>query len=128
MASAIIVGSLGMSATQTTDASVGQVAHTKKVYTVNDLPPELYRICSCESMQGGSKPPTQYDSKGNVLRGRQNHSDIGACQVNLYYHEDAAKKLNLDLFVESDNLEYAIDLYTAEGNQPWFWSKGCWGK
>lgn len=96
--------------------------------TYNDLPEELYHICSCESKQGGSKPPKHYNADGSVMRGDVNPADIGACQVNLKYHGAAAEKKGLDLFNESDNYEYAIGLYSKEGSTPWNWSKSCWGK
>ena len=91
------------------------------------LRPELVPICSCESMQGKYGTPTHYEEDGvTVLRGRVNPDDIGICQINLYYHEDTAKEMGLDLFVEEDNITFANHLYGLNGNQDWSWSRGCW--
>jgi hypothetical protein len=79
-------------------------------------------------MQGGVKPPKQFNADGTVMRGKVNDQDIGACQVNLKYHGDAAKKAGLDLFTEDGNVRYAIKLYSKEGSTPWNWSKMCWAK
>lgn len=105
-----------------------RVATPGRKLTVADLPKPLYNICSCESMQGGSNPPKQFEADGSVMRGRVNDQDIGACQVNLKYHGDAAAKKGLDLFTEDGNVRYAIGLYESQGTTPWDWSKGCWGR
>jgi hypothetical protein len=90
------------------------------------LLPELYPICSCESVGNPNGPPTHYDKDGNVLRGKLNPSDLGLCQINLFYHGDRAKKLGIDLFSESGNIEYANLLYSENGTRDWNWSKHCW--
>lgn len=91
------------------------------------LRPELVQICSCESMQGKYGTPTHYEEDGvTVLRGRVNPDDIGMCQINLGYHQDAAEAQGLDLFVEADNITFANLLYEQSGNQAWSWSKSCW--
>lgn len=89
--------------------------------------PELKRICSCESTGSPNNEPQHY-LNGSVIRGRINSSDVGMCQINEYYHDDAAISLGLDLENKEDNLSYAEHLYETQGNQPWFWSEHCWGK
>jgi hypothetical protein len=143
VALAFIVGSLAVpwglakdrlfsSIATSTPSSLASSTPSKKVYTYADLPPQLYRICSCESMQGGSKPPKHYEADGvTVMLGRVNKNDVGACQINIEKrngHLEAASKKGLDVFKESDNFEYAISLYNKSGSQPWNWSKQCWAK
>lgn len=88
--------------------------------------PLLKRICSCESTGRPDQEPQQFDSEGEVIKGKINPLDTGACQINLKYHGEAAKTLGYDLFSRDGNLGYANHLYTKQGSQPWDWSKGCW--
>lgn len=87
----------------------------------------LKRICACESRGNPSVEPTHSAPDGTVLRGRINNKDVGVCQINLVYHQEAADRMGLDLFDERDNVAYATWLYRREGSKPWFWSRGCWG-
>lgn len=92
-----------------------------------ELRKELVPICACESTGSKKGTPTHYEKDGvTVLRGKINDSDTGICQINLMYHEKKAKKMNLDLFKEEDNIVFANHLYSTEGSKPWVWSKLCW--
>ena len=82
---------------------------------------DLKKICTCESGL------TQYNADGTVLSGRVNPSDKGICQINLYYHEAQALKLDYDLYTEEGNIAYAKWLYDHEGATPWSWSSACHG-
>lgn len=84
--------------------------------------PILAEIAWCESRYTHMDPTT-----GVVLRGIVNSSDIGVMQINLYYHEERAETLGLDLFDLSDNMAYARKLYEEQGTQPWSASRACWG-
>lgn len=77
-------------------------------------------------MQGPNGIPKQFDKDGSVMRGRVNHQDIGACQINLTYHEAEAIRLGFDLFTWNGNVGFANWLYKQEGSTPWNWSKSCW--
>jgi hypothetical protein len=93
------------------------------------LYPELVPVCSCESTGRPDNEPRHYDLDGvTVLRGRINPLDVGACQINLKYHEQAATNLGLDLFKEEDNYAYANYLYDHQGFKPWSWSAHCHGQ
>lgn len=105
------------------------VETTKAVsITKEELYPELVRICSCESTGSPNNTPRQFDDKGNVVIGKINKLDTGMCQINLHYHGERAKKLNIDLFTEAGNIKYANMLYKEQGSKPWDWSKKCWNK
>lgn len=83
--------------------------------------PILAEISRCESNF------RQVDSRGEVLRGRVNKSDLGLMQVNEYYHGEKAEDLGFDLTTINGNLAYAKYLYDKEGTRPWNASKKCWG-
>ncbi|MDQ5950225.1 MAG: hypothetical protein QG585_167 [Patescibacteria group bacterium] len=83
--------------------------------------PILIEISKCESRF------TQLNKDGTVHRGRVNKNDLGAMQVNSYYHIDTAQKLGYDLYTLEGNLDYAEYLYKKEGTRPWNSSKPCWG-
>lgn len=82
--------------------------------------PILADIARCESSF------RQYDTDGNVLRGKVNKSDVGVMQINEYYHADKAKTLGLDLKTPEGNMAYAKYLYEHKGGQPWISSSSCW--
>jgi len=82
--------------------------------------PELIEVARCESRF------RHFDANGRVLRGDINQSDIGVMQVNIYYHEETAKKLGLDLYSIEGNMAYARSLYEREGLTPWNSSSKCW--
>lgn len=91
------------------------------------LPPQLARICSCESTGKPDNTPQQFNPDGSVLHGRVDHDDIGACQVNRRYHLDAAKAQGLDIYTLEGNLSFAVALYQQLGTAPWRASRACWG-
>lgn len=86
------------------------------------VPELLKRIARCES---GDK---HFKEDGKVIQGRINPQDIGRYQINLKYHGDRAKSLEIDLWSEKGNEEYALLLYREQGTKPWYLSKGCWSR
>ena len=84
--------------------------------------PIMAKIAKCESRN------RHLDKNGNILKGEVTPLDRGVMQINLYYHEDAAKKLGLDLHDLDDNVAYARYLYEKEGAKPWMSSSKCWSK
>lgn len=84
--------------------------------------PILVEIARCESTF------TQFDSNGNVIRGKINKNDVGVMQINEKYHLDTAKTLGIDLHTIEGNVKYAKHLYDEQGAAPWSASKPCWGK
>lgn len=82
--------------------------------------PVLAEIARCESTF------RQFDSNGNVIRGKVNKGDIGIMQINKYYHEDDAAKLGFDIYTVDGNLGYAKYLYQKYGLDPWSSSAKCW--
>ena len=85
------------------------------------LPPIMAKIAHCES---GDR---QFYENGEVVISKTN--DIGRYQINYPIHFEKAKKMGLNIFIESENEAYAIELYNTQGVKPWEASrKGCWGK
>ncbi len=82
--------------------------------------PVLAEIARCESTF------RQYDSNGDILRGKVNKSDVGLMQVNEYYHGEKAEDLGFNLLTIDGNLAYAKYLYDKEGATPWNSSSKCW--
>lgn len=80
----------------------------------------LKRIANCES--GFS----HFAKNGKVLIGRQNKADTGIFQINTYFHKARAAELNLNLFDERQNIDYAINLYKKTGLKSWSASFKCW--
>jgi len=90
------------------------------------LPPELQRICSCESTGRPDNDPVQFNADGTVLQGKLNSNDIGMCQINTKYWLTKSQDLGYDIYTEEGNKQMALWIYQNNGNQPWFWSKSCW--
>ena len=84
--------------------------------------PVLAEIAKCESRF------RQYNSKGEILKGKVNTYDRGVMQINILYHGKAAEKMGLDLHDIDDNVAYARALYEKEGSKPWMSSSPCWAK
>lgn len=84
--------------------------------------PVLAKIAKCESHY------RQFDTDGQVLRGKVSPDDVGLMQINEHFHEARADKLALDLETIEGNLAYAKYLYEKEGTKPWNASKACWNK
>lgn len=84
--------------------------------------PILVEIAQCESEM------RQFDSNGNLVRGRVDPDDVGVMQINERYHLDTAKKMGLDIHTVEGNVAYAKYLYAKSGSDPWSASKPCWGK
>ncbi len=84
--------------------------------------PIMTKIAKCESQN------RHFDKSGHVLRGEVTPLDRGVMQINLHYHEAAAKKMGLDLHNIDDNVAYARFLYEKYGAKPWMSSSACWSK
>ncbi len=82
----------------------------------------LVKICKAES---GNR---QFNSKGDVLRGIVNPSDIGYCQINEPIWNDTARKMGMDIYTEKGNKEFAVWLFLQQGSAPWNSSKDRWNK
>ena len=82
--------------------------------------PVLAKIAKCESRY------RQFNSEGEVLRGKQNRYDRGVMQINVLYHAQTAEELGLDIHNIDDNVAYARYLYEKEGAKPWMSSSKCW--
>ncbi|MEK7180856.1 MAG: hypothetical protein AAB738_00790 [Patescibacteria group bacterium] len=93
----------------------------RQIGTTN-LPPIFAAIAECES--GGS----QYDSYGQVVRGRVNHHDVGLYQINEVIHQNAIAQTGVDIYNEEGNAQFARYLYEAEGLYPWRSSQYCWSR
>lgn len=87
----------------------------------SDLP-IMAEVARCESRY------RQFEPDGTIFRGIVNNQDVGALQINEYYHAKRAKKLGIDIRSLNGNLEYARLLYTEEGTKPWKSSAPCWMK
>lgn len=83
--------------------------------------PILVDVAKCESRF------RQYNSYGDVLRGRQNAQDVGVLQINERYHGAKAKQLGINIYSLEGNLEYGRYLYETSGTAPWVHSSKCWG-
>ena len=84
--------------------------------------PVLAEIAKCESRY------RQFNSKGDILKGRKNSYDRGVMQINVLYHADTAEDLGLNLNNLDDNVAYARYLYGKFGAKPWMSSSACWAK
>jgi hypothetical protein len=84
--------------------------------------PVMANIAECESHY------RQYNTEGDVFRGKENHKDVGVMQINEHYHLDTAEKLGFDIYTIEGNTAYARYLFEREGTTPWDSSKSCWGK
>jgi hypothetical protein len=103
----------------TTD-SVKDVASFVKSSYADD--PVLVKIASCESNF------RQYDANGNILRGVENHYDVGVMQINEKYHLDEAVSMGLDIRTTKGNVAFAKYLYDTQGADPWSASQKCWSR
>ena len=84
--------------------------------------PLMAEISKCESHY------RQFEKDGSIFRGKVNNQDVGAMQINEYYHKDRATKLGYDLHTLEGNMAYARVLYEEQGGQPWVSSSPCWKK
>lgn len=84
--------------------------------------PLMARIAKCESRN------RHLNKHGQILRGEKTPLDRGVMQINLYFHQDAALKMGLDLHDLDDNVAYARYLYEKYGAKPWMSSSACWAK
>lgn len=111
-----------------TKATKTSVPKQPKSSSIAALDLALVPVCSCESTGVRDSIPRQYDSNGDVLRGKINHHDVGMCQINETYHLAEAQKLGMDIYTPAGNIQFANYLYEHQGTKPWNWSKGCWGE
>jgi len=82
--------------------------------------PIMIDVARCESTY------RQFDENGEILRGKVNSKDVGALQVNEYWHLETSKKLGLDIYTLEGNLAYGRYLYSQNGTRDWNASKHCW--
>ncbi len=103
--------------------NLGRVGYiTNQQIGTADLPPIFAAIAKCES--GGS----QFDSYGQVVRGRVNRHDVGLYQINEVIHKNAIDQTGLDIYTEEGNAQFASYLYAAQGLYPWRSSQYCWSR
>jgi len=103
--------------------------------TMPDIP-VLDRIGDCESGQRNKegKPisgtATQFAKDGQViLNANANHTvDIGKYMINNNVWGETATKMGDDLMTEQGNTNFAIWLFTNEGDSAWSDSASCWNK
>ena len=93
----------------------------------NDIP-FLHKICNSEVTGSPTKETYQFKSNGDVVRGKVDKSDIGACQINERYNNDLARRLGYDIYTEKGNKDFAVYLYLTQGTAPWNASKSMWSK
>ena len=82
--------------------------------------PILVDIARCESTF------RQFDSTGNVIRGKVDSRDVGVMQINEKYQGPTATKLGYNIYTLEGNVAYAKYLYFREGIKPWVSSSPCW--
>jgi hypothetical protein len=92
------------------------------------LLPALVSICTCESGQGTGKPQQFNIHTGEVLRGKINPKDTGACQINSYWNGATARTHGWDIYTLDGNIRMANWMYKNQGSTPWGWSSACWKK
>lgn len=98
------------------------IEEIEEVKEANIIPKTLINIGFCES---GNR---QFNKDGSVLRGKVNPKDVGKYQINEKYHLAKSIELEMDIYTEQGNEEYAMWLYQREGSTPWNWSRPCWSK
>lgn len=86
-----------------------------------ELGDTMIKVAECESGLG------QFDSKGEVLRGKINPQDVGIFQLNEFYHLKTAEKMDIDIYTVRGNIAYAKYLYEKNGLKDWEASRSCWG-
>lgn len=102
---------LALSSTSTVKEAI------EKIFGENSV---MVEVAKCES---GLR---QYDSDGNVLKGKIDHDDTGLFQINTEYHLKDAVDKSIDIYTIYGNIEYARLLYSEYGTNPWKASSGCW--
>ena len=80
----------------------------------------LSAIAHCESHGH------QFDSKGNVLRNKDNRHVVGVFQINERLHGAKARELGLNIYTAEGNWAYARYLLRTQGKSPWNASRHCW--
>ncbi len=82
--------------------------------------PLLIEIARCESTF------RQFDSTGNIIRGKVNNKDVGVMQINERYHAEDSAKLGYNIYTTEGNVAFGRYLYKKYGSQPWISSSPCW--
>lgn len=85
------------------------------------VPPILKKIAKCEGV-------TQFDKKGNVVKGRVNKSDIGLLQINEKIWGAKAKELGYNIYTEEGNIAMGKWLLANYGSAKWYLSSACWNR
>lgn len=64
--------------------------------------------------------------RGNyVIRGEQVNEDLGKFQINPTYHSEEARSMNIDLYTEEGNEQFARHLFERDGIRHWSASEKC---
>lgn len=82
----------------------------------------MLKVAECESSG------RQFNKDGTVITGVENNLDKGLFQINLFYHEETATKMGLDVHKPHDNILFAKYLFNKNGLSDWKASKPCWSK
>lgn len=109
-------------ATMAEEVVVPTATTKEQVYAYFSDIPILAEVARCESEF------RQFETNGQVLRGRVNGQDVGVMQINEHYHLATSQKLGLDIHTLEGNMAYARFLYENEGTRPWNYSSACWSK
>lgn len=109
--------------TERAEMIISDIASTEAIVRsyFHDIP-IMIDVARCESTF------RHYLEDGSVLQGRVDPRDTGVMQINKYYHEATATKMELNLEDIHDNMAYARHLYETQGVQPWSASAPCWDR
>ena len=85
------------------------------------VPRELVAIAHCESNN------RQFHEDGSVVTNKNKNGtiDVGRWQINSI-HFKTAEEMNIDVYTEKGNREYALYLYERNGTKDWKFSSKCW--
>lgn len=117
-----VVPAAAAEATTVASASAATATTEEQVRAYFSDMPILAEVARCESQY------RQFDTNGQVLRGRVNAQDVGVMQINEKYHLETSQKLGLNIHTLEGNMAYARYLYEKEGTRPWNYSSACWSK
>lgn len=98
------------------------------ITTPQTFPKILQEICNAEVTGNKHTPSHQFNKDGSVVRGHTTPSDIGYCQINEPIWNDKARKMNMDIYTEQGNKDFALYLFNNYGTEPWNSSKDKWNK
>jgi len=82
--------------------------------------PVMRDVAFCESRL------RHFDFWGNVIQ--SSTGDYGLFQINARYHERMARRMGLNIYELTGNVQFARWLFDKQGLQPWEASRWCWEK